>query len=180
MTSFLYTVHIFSIMSCMIRHKGLQTWSSASVAFLRIEGAPKHHIGSLLQTPPCVLVLSSHALCALGRVLFCSFSDLVLSKTMELNPIALFCSSLVAFYSCSLVACAFFQLFGCELFLFVVSPSVFKLKSLLHFEFHWVGVWEISTLHICFIPGHMYPIKFTHLFSDGIVSQEMPDVGVKE
>ena len=25
----------------------------------------------------------------------------------------------------------------------------------------------------------MYPIEFTHLFSDGIVSQEMPDVGVK-
>ena len=83
-----------------------------------------------------------------------------------------FCSSLVAFYSCSLVACAFFQLFGCELFLFVVSPSVFKLKSLLHFEFHWVGVWEISTLHICFIPGHMYPIRLPILYSDRIVSQE--------
>ena len=81
----------------MIRHKGLQSLSSTSVACLRIEGAPKHHIGSLLQTPQCVLVLSSHALCALGRVLFCSFSDSVLSKTMELNPIALFCSSLVAF-----------------------------------------------------------------------------------
>ena len=35
----------------MIRHKGLQSLSSTSVACLRIEGAPKHHIGSLLQTP---------------------------------------------------------------------------------------------------------------------------------
>ena len=26
----------------------------------------------------------------------------------------------------------------------------------------------------------MYPIEFTHLFSDGIVYHEMPDVSVKE
>ena len=36
---------------------------------MRIEGAPRYHISTLLQTPPAFLVLSSHALCALGRFL---------------------------------------------------------------------------------------------------------------
>ena len=38
---------------------------------MRIEGAPRYHISTLLQTPPAFLVLSSHALCALGRFLIC-------------------------------------------------------------------------------------------------------------
>ena len=36
---------------------------------MRIEGAPRYHISTLLQTPPAFLVLSSHALCVLGRFL---------------------------------------------------------------------------------------------------------------
>ena len=36
---------------------------------MRIEGAPRYHISTLLQTPPAFLVLSSHAYSALGRFL---------------------------------------------------------------------------------------------------------------
>ena len=124
----------------------------------------------------------------LGEFAFALFSDSVLSKTMELNPISsafwlwvflrFFSSSLVAFTAVRLSLALFSNSLVVN-FLLVVSPSAFKLKSLLHFEFHWVGVWEISTLHIRFIPGHMYPIRLPICFSDGIVSQEMPDVGVK-
>ena len=38
---------------------------------MRLKGAPRYHISTLLQTPPAFLVLSSHALCALGRFLIC-------------------------------------------------------------------------------------------------------------
>ena len=57
-----------------------------------------------------------------------------------------------------------------------ICLQVEKVTTLLY---HWVRDWEILTLHIHFIPGHMYPIRLPICFSDGIVSQEMPDVGVK-
>ena len=145
---------------------------------MRIEGAPKHHIGSLLQTPPCVLVLSSHALCALGRVLFCSFSDLVLSKTMELNPIALFCSSLVAFTAVRLSLALFSNSLVVNFFVrcTTICLQVEELATL------WIslgrGLGDFDVAHP-FHPWTYVSNQITHLFSDGIVSQEMPDVGVK-
>ena len=173
----------------MIRHKGLQSLSSTSVACLRIEGAPKHHIGSLLQTPPSVLVLSSHALCAPGRVLFCSFSDSALSKTMELNPIssafgceffALFLAvrlSLLQLFACRLRFFSTLWLFGCELFCSLHHHLSSSWRATL-----WIslgrGLGDFGVAHP-FHPWTYVSNQITHLFSDGIVSQEMPDVGVK-
>ena len=42
-----------------------------SEQIMRIEGAPRYHISTVLQTPPAFLVLSSHAYSALGRFLIC-------------------------------------------------------------------------------------------------------------
>ena len=76
-------------------------------------------------------------LMCLGRVLFCSFSDLVLSKTMELNPIALFCSSLVAFTAVRLSLALFFNFFGCLVVNFFVRCTTI-----------WLQVEELATLWI--------------------------------
>ena len=38
---------------------------------MRIDGAPRYHISTVLQTPPAFLVLSSHAYSALRRFLIC-------------------------------------------------------------------------------------------------------------
>ena len=77
---------------------------------MRIEGAPRYHISTLLQTPPAFLVLSSHALCALGRFLI--FSK-VTTYTFASLLLRFFCSSLVAL-----------QLFACRLrFAFSNSKS---------------------------------------------------------
>ena len=175
LTSFLHTVHIVSIMSCMIRHKGLQTWSSAIVfsqcSIFENWGSPQaSHRLTTTNSPVCLGPESSRFMCAgeSSLLLFFRFSIIQNDGTES----DFFCFWLWVFCAFLEVRLSLLQLFACRLrffptlwlwtFLFVVSPSAFKLKSLVHFEFHWVGVWEISTLHI--IPGHMYPIRLPIYF----------------
>ena len=102
---------------------------------MRIEGAPRYHISTLLQTPPAFLVLSSHALCALGRFLiFFQGNRLYLWFFF----FALVCCSL---YACRLrFAC--FELFSSQIFTdFLVGSELFSvLRATM-----WLQVEEIAT-----------------------------------
>ena len=59
-----------------------------------------------------------------------------------------------------------------------------QVEELATIEFHWLGGGEVSTcfclLHRRFFSEHKHPIELLLLFSDGIVSQDMPDVGVTD
>ena len=107
---------------------------------MRIEGAPRYHIRTRLQTPPAFLVLTSHALCALGRFLIFSKVTTYPFATLLLR----FRSSLVALQQ---FACRFFCAVFCFHFQtlmvydwmwfykFFMPPCGFKLKRLLQLKF---------------------------------------------
>ena len=67
---------------------------------------------------------------------------------------------------------------------FDVPTSCLQVEELATIEFNWLGYGELSTcfclLHPCFFLEHKHPIELLVLFSDGIVSQDMPDVGVTD
>ena len=67
---------------------------------MRIDGAPRYHISTVLQTPPAFLVLSSHAYSALGRFLIC----------FQGNHLYLWFFFFALVY-CSLYTCALLELF---------------------------------------------------------------------
>ena len=56
--------------------------------------------------------------------------------------------------------------------------SVFKLKSLLQLNFIGWGLGKCQRISVCCIVVSQVSNGMTSLFSDGIVSQDMPDVGV--
>ena len=143
-------------------------------------GSPQESHRPLIQTPPYVLVMISHAYVSgeSSLLLFFRFS-LIQNDGAESD--CAFLQFACRFYSCSLVACAFFQLFGCLVVNFFVRCTTICLQ-----------VEELATLWISLgrglgdfdVPHPFHPWTYvsnqiTHLFSDGIVSQEMPDVGVK-
>ena len=102
---------------------------------MRIEGAPRYHISTLLQTPPAFLVLSSHALCALGRFLICFQGNRLY---LWFFFFALVCCSL---YACRLrLACLnwfFFQ----NLHRFLAGSELFSvLRATM-----WLQVEEVAT-----------------------------------
>jgi len=102
---------------------------------MRIEGAPRYHISTLLQTPPAFLVLSSHALCALGRFLICFQGNCLY---LWFFFFALVCCSL---YACRLrlfLNCFFFH----NLQWFLVGSDLFSvLRATI-----WLQVEEIATI----------------------------------
>ena len=108
---------------------------------MRIEGAPRYHISTLLQTPPAFLVLSSHALCALGRFLICFQGNRLY---LWFFFFALVCCSLYAcrlrFACFELISSKIFTVFWQEVnyFQFFVPPCGFKLKKLLQLSFYWL------------------------------------------
>ena len=65
---------------------------------MRIEGTPRYHISTLLQTPPAFLVLSSHALCALGRFLICFQGNHLYLWIFFFALVLLFASALLEFF----------------------------------------------------------------------------------
>ena len=111
-----------------------------SQQIMRIEGAPRYHISTLLQTPPAFLVLSSHALCALGRFLICFQGNRLY---LWFFFFALVCCSL---YACRLrfalncFSSTIFNDFWQEVnyFQFFVPPCGFKLKKQLRLIFYWL------------------------------------------
>ena len=101
---------------------------------MRIEGAPRHHISTLLQTPPAFLVLSSHALCALGRFLICFQGNCLYLWFF------FFCACLL--FACRLsLALAFELFFFHNLQWFLVGSELFSvLRATI-----WLQVEEIAT-----------------------------------
>ena len=101
---------------------------------MRIEGAPRYHISTLLQTPPAFLVLSSHAYSALGRFLIFS------KVTTYTFAFLLFSAFFAVLLSLALLAW-FFQPKSLMIsdwkwiYKFFVPPCGFKLKRLLQLKF---------------------------------------------
>ena len=171
----------------MIRHKGLQSLSSTSVACLRIEGAPKHHIGSLLQTPHVSWSWVATLYVRWGEFSFALFQIQSYPKRwswirflllLVVSFLRFFSSSLVAFTAVRLSLALFSNSLVVNFFVrcTTICLQVEELATL------WIslgrGLGDFDVAHL-FHPWTYVSNQITHLFSDGIVSQEMPDVGVK-
>ena len=150
---------------------------------MRIEGAPRYHISTLLQTPPAFLVLSSHALCALGRFLICFQGNRLY---LWIFFFALVCCSL---YACRLrLACLnwfFFQ----NLHRFLAGSKLFSvLRATM-----WLQVEEVATTEFLLVEkvyvafsNFSQNIPFSHITNQKLwyvfrwpSTHERPCVGVK-
>ena len=151
----------------MIRHKGLQSLSSIIVfnqcSMFENWGSPQESHRPLIQTPPYVLVMISHAYVSgeSSLLLFFRFS-LIQNDGAESD--CAFLQFTCRFYSCSLVSCAFFQLFGCLVVNFFVRCTTI-----------WLQVEELATLWISLGRG-LGDIDVAHLFHpiDICIQSDLP------
>ena len=133
--------------------------------------SPQSHKQHILQTPPDFLALRRTAYRALGRILILKFHKFDTLKALSLVNIS-GCFDFDLTPSCTL---CFWNLF---LKTFRIPTSVFQLEDLATLEFMgWIGGPLHENSSAC-SPVYSISNQITHLFSDSLFSQNMPDVDV--